>query len=81
MEASLQSANIIISQAVTSADRVLNEAETLLQNVNTLTDKVNYIIDAPKNITNIITKGQILGKDLKYCQIFNAVNKLFLDEK
>lgn len=62
LEASLQGANIMISQAVTSADQVLQETETLLKTVNGLSEKFEYLKSAPENITGIIDRGNEASK-------------------
>ena len=60
--AALEAANVIISQAISSATQVLQETQNLLSNVNDLTQKYNYLLFASSNVTNAIREGQAYGK-------------------
>ena len=63
LEASLQGANIMVSQAVTSSQKVLQETEEVFSEVNNLTAKYKFLLDAPTNISKIIQKGHSHGKN------------------
>ena len=69
--AALEAANVIISQAISSATQVLQETQNLLNNVNDLTQKYNYLLFASSNVTNAIKEGQNYGK-------FKQLSKGFL---
>ena len=77
--AALEAANVIISQAISSATQVLQETQNLLSNVNDLTQKYNYLLFASSNVTNAIREGQAYGKfnSAGIYMLWNAVNKVW----
>ena len=68
--AALEAANVIISQAISSATQVLQETQNLLSNVNDLTQKYNYLLFASSNVTSAIKEGQEYGKFKQLSQVF-----------
>ncbi|XP_057303936.1 laminin subunit alpha-1-like isoform X1 [Hydractinia symbiolongicarpus] len=58
VQAALEAANVVISQAVSSASQVLRETQNLLNNVNDLTSKYNYLVSSSANITSTLNAGQ-----------------------
>ena len=80
LEASLQGANIMINQAVTSSQQVLQETQHVFSEVNNLTEKYKYLLTAPKNVSKIIRKGHNLGKE-KIILKCNRFAKCFKQEE
>jgi hypothetical protein len=61
VQAALEAANIMIKDAVTSANQVLKETQALLKVVDELTIKYQYLLTASSNVTKLIVEGQAQG--------------------
>ena len=63
VQAALEAANIMIKDAVTSANQVLKETQALLKVVDELTIKYQYLLTASSNVTKLLVEGQAQGKE------------------
>ena len=61
VQAALDAARIVVSNALLSAEQVLKETQSLLATVNDLSTKYYYLTSASANITRVIVQGEAKG--------------------
>ena len=62
VQAALESANLMIKDATSSSQKVLQETQALLKSVEELTTKYQYLSTVSDNVTKLVTEGQARGK-------------------